>query len=88
MSGIAQEVKEEILVKVKAGESVPKLSREYGISDKTIYGWLKGKAENSSSLLQISKLRKENDQLKQIIGILTLELEKGKKKASWAPWTD
>jgi len=30
--------------------------------------------------LEHTKLRKENEQLKQIIGVLTLELEKTKKK--------
>ena len=79
--GIAAEVKAEILSKVKSGESVPKLSREYGISDNTIYTWLKVGTEHASGVLEANKLRKENDQLKQIIGILTLELEKSKKKS-------
>jgi transposase len=81
MPGIAQEVKVEILAKVKAGEAVVKLSREYGVSDKTIYNWLRAGVENSASALQLAKVKKENDQLKQIIGILTLELEKSKKKS-------
>ena len=83
--GIAAEVKAEILSKVKSGESVPKLSREYGISDNTIYTWLKVGTEHASGVLEANKLRKENDQLKQIIGILTLELEKSKKKSRWYP---
>ena len=41
---IAHEVKEEILAKVKAGESVALLAKTYGVSDKSIYNWLEGSA--------------------------------------------
>lgn len=80
MSGIAKEVKAEILVKVKAGEKVADLSRQYGISEQSIYSWLKQNVTGMVSVLEHNKLKKENDQLKQIIGVLTLELEKTKKK--------
>lgn len=80
MAGIAKEVKEEILSKVKAGEKVAELSKQYGVSEVTIYAWLKQRAEGSVSVLEHRKLQKENEQLKQIIGVLSLELEKTKKK--------
>ncbi|MEK7497389.1 MAG: transposase [Patescibacteria group bacterium] len=80
--GIAKEVKEEILGKVKLGEAVSGLSKTYGISDNTIYNWIKGKAVRHVSFLEYAKLRKENDQLKQIIGVLSLEVAKSKKKTS------
>ena len=80
MAGIAREVKAEILVKVKAGEKVADLSRQYGISEQSIYSWLKQTVTGMVSVLEHNKLKKENDQLKQIIGVLTLELEKTKKK--------
>ncbi len=79
-SPIPKEVKEEILTKVKNGESVTVLASSYGISDKTIYGWLRKKVLNSVSQVQYNRLRQENEQLKQIVGILTFELEKLKKK--------
>lgn len=82
MGGIALEIKNEIVMKVKAGEKVTELSKVYGVSDKTIYNWLRQKVEGSISLIEHSKVKKENDQLKQIIGVLTLELEKTKKKAA------
>lgn len=82
MAGVPQAVKAEILVKVKAGEKVAELSKQYGISEQSIYSWLKQKVEGMVSILEHNKLKKENDQLKQIIGVLTLELEKTKKKAS------
>jgi len=42
MAGISSEVKAEILAKVKTGQKVVKLSKQYGVSDKTIYNWLQG----------------------------------------------
>jgi len=77
---INKEVKDEILAKVKAGEKVTLLSQQYGVSDKTIYGWLRGKTINTVSFLEYAKLRKENQVLKEIVGVLTVELEKSKKK--------
>lgn len=79
-NAIATEVKEEILAKVKVGEPVSGLARQYGISDKTIYTWIKGKTTNKVSWLEFAKLRNENKQLKEIIGVLSLEVEKSKKR--------
>jgi transposase-like protein len=79
---VAAEVKAEILEKVKAGERVSQLAQQYGVSDKSIYTWLSKKAMGTVSLLEHNRLKKENSQLKEIIGILTFELEKTKKKKS------
>ena len=40
MGRIAKEIKDEIIAKVQAGERVAELAQQYGISTKTIYGWL------------------------------------------------
>lgn len=77
---IAGNIKQEILEKVKGGEKVPVLSQQYGVSQETIYGWLRNKAMGAVSLLEYQRLKKENQQLKEIIGIITYELEKSKKK--------
>lgn len=77
---IAKEVKEEILAKVKAGEAIKPLAEKYGVSDRTIYAWIKGGVVNNVSWLDYAKLKKENQALKEIIGILTLEVEKSKKR--------
>ena len=71
---IAKEVKNEILEKIKKGEKVLALSQQYGVSEKTIYTWLRKKALGSVSLLKYNQLKNENEQLKQIIGVLSLEL--------------
>lgn len=80
MAGVSHEIKTEILAKVKSGEKVADLSKQYGISEQSIYSWLKQNVTGMVSVLEHNKLKKENDQLKQIIGVLTLELEKTKKK--------
>lgn len=77
---IAAEVKEEILGKVKAGEPVAVLAKQYGVSDKAIYNWLGGMTTKKVSWLDYAKLKRENQQLKEIIGVLSLEVEKSKKK--------
>jgi len=80
-NAINKEVKEEILAKVKSGEKVSLLSDQYGVSTKTIYAWLRGKVLHNVSFLEFAKLRKENQVLKEIVGVLTVELEKTKKKS-------
>lgn len=77
---VAKEVKEEILTKVKAGEPVSSLAKTYGVSDKSIYNWLEGKTTRKVSWLEFAKIKKENQQLKEIIGVLSLEIQKSKKK--------
>ena len=79
-SAINKEVKEEILTKVKAGEPVASLAEKYGVSTKTIYNWLRGRTTQQVSWMEHVKLKKENQQLKEIIGVLSLELERSKKK--------
>lgn len=79
---INKEVKEEILSKVKAGETAASVAQKYGISVKTIYGWLRWNTVKGVSWLDYSKLKRENQQLKEIIGVLSLEVAKSKKKTS------
>lgn len=79
-SPIAKEIKEEILHKIKAeGLSVSDAGKQYGVSTKTIYGWLSKQNEKVPNILAINKLKRENQQLKEIVGIVTLELEKVKR---------
>lgn len=73
------ETKTEILEKVKSGMSVPDAAKQYAVSDKTIYGWITNQTKPEISILAFNRLKKENEELKRIIGIVTLELERGKK---------
>lgn len=79
---INKEVKEEVLGKIKAGEPAVSVASKYGISVKTIYGWLRWNTARAVSILDYAKLKRENQQLKEIIGVLTLEVAKSKKKTT------
>jgi len=79
MSTIAKEVKEEILGRVKNGESVKQVSTQYGVCEGTIYSWLGRKATGNISVLEYNKLKRENQMLKEIVGVLNLEIQKTKK---------
>ncbi len=77
---INEEIRQKIINKIRnEGLSVPKAAEEFGISPNAIYNWIGAKAKGKPSILEISKLRKENAELKQIIGGLTLNMERGKK---------
>ena len=75
-----KEIREEILAKVKLGEKVRTLAEQYGISDRTIYGWLhKTTGEDVVSLVKYNKLKRENEELKRLVGDITLKMTLGEK---------
>ena len=80
---IPKQTKEEIIAKIKNGETVAEVSNQYGINLKTIYGWLRTQVKPDASIIEMNKLRRENDELKRIIGLVTLELERGKKNKNY-----
>lgn len=77
---IAKELKEEITNKVQAGERVTDLAEQYAVSTKSIYGWLRqDSGEGVVSVLDYNKLKRENEELKRLIGELTLNMHLQKK---------
>lgn len=77
---VDEEIKRRIVERIKnEGLSVPKASEEFNISKNTIYTWIGARVKGEPSILEIAKLKKENAELKQIIGCLTLDMERGKK---------
>jgi predicted site-specific integrase-resolvase len=76
---IPSKIKEEILLKVKNGLTVNAAAEQYGISPKTIYTWLRNQVRPDITLMEFNKLKRENEELKRIIGLITLELEREKK---------
>lgn len=80
MPVIAREVKDEILGKIKSGGKVADISAKYGVSDRTIYLWLRKGVEGDISVSKYRRLSRENHELKAIIGALIVQLEKLKKK--------
>lgn len=78
---IANEIKAEIINKIKhEGLSVTDAGEQYGVSDKTIYGWLGTRASNTVSILEYNRLKRENEQLKHLIGDITLKLSTEQKR--------
>jgi len=80
IKGINKEIREEILAKARQGKRVAVLAQQYGISDKTIYNWLRaGTGDTVVSVLKYNKLKRENDELKRLVGELTFDMSLGKK---------
>ena len=78
---IAPEVKEQIINRIKNdGITVVEAAKEHGVAEGTIYAWIAKKTEGNPSLSEIIKLKKENAQLFQLIGEITLKLSETQKK--------
>ncbi|MDQ3098149.1 MAG: transposase [bacterium] len=76
-----KEFKEEIIGKIKSeGISGVEAANRYGINVKNVYRWLsEGVCGSSSEALEINRLKRENKQLKELIGTFVIEKERGKK---------
>lgn len=77
---LTEEQKQDIIKRIKEkGERVADLAKEYGVVSKTIYNLLRRAAQGPGALLELSKLKRENEALLQIIGQLTAAEKLGKK---------
>lgn len=80
MNHIPKDIKEQVLARVREGkETIVNIARQHGLKVNTVYGWISRGLSSGSPLLETNRLRRENSSLKQIIGNLVLELERGKK---------
>ena len=78
---IAQEVKEQIISRIKDGSvSVQQAAKEHGVHETTVYGWLGSKANGVPSVLEFAKLKRERDELLRLVGEITLKLSESQKK--------
>ena len=62
------------------GVRIVQAAKDHGIPESTISTWIARKVEGQPSLGEIIKLKRENDQLKQLIGDITLKLSETQKK--------
>ena len=77
---LPKEIKTEILAKVKGGEKVVDLANQFGVSDESIYTWLRQETgDQVVSIIQYNRLKRENEELKKLIGELSLRLSVGEK---------
>ena len=74
-------MKDQILGRIKNdGVSVAQASEDHGVSTKTIYTWLTKGVSDQPSWSEVAKLKKENAQLKQLLGELTVKMSMSQKK--------
>lgn len=78
---ITPEVREQIINRVKnEGVSIGQAAQEHGITESAIYKWLGRRADGVPSILEYAKLKRENDELLKLIGLITLKLSEAQKK--------
>lgn len=78
---IAPELKEQIINRIKnEGVSVVQAAADHGVAEGTIYTWIAKKTEGLPTLSDIIKLKRENAQLMQLVGEITLKLSETQKK--------
>ncbi len=83
MARISSEVREQVLSRVQHdGVPVAQVAKEHGISLPTVYYWLSKKAEQGPNILQINKLKRENEELQKLLGRAMMEIERSKKNQS------
>ena len=78
---IAPELKEQIINRIKNdGVSVVQAAKEHGVNENTIYNWIAKKTDEQVSLSDYIRLKRENQQLFQLLGEITLKLSETQKK--------
>lgn len=78
---IEPKIKAEILDNVRNnGLTVTEAANKYNVNPRTIYGWLKqGVVDGDRNLvLELNKLKRENDQLYKLLGRATAEMQRSK----------
>ena len=79
---IAKEVRADIIRRVKEeGVSVAQAAKDHGIHETTIYGWLGAGAVGAPSWSEFIRLQKQNRELFEVVGELTVKLSSAQKKS-------
>lgn len=78
---ITPEQKTKILGALKSGTTLPDLAKEYRVSEDAIIGLLsKDTNKAPANTGEVTRLQKEIQQLKELLGALLIERELAKKK--------
>jgi transposase-like protein len=79
---IAPELKEQIINRIKnEGVTVSQAASDHGISETTVYHWISKKIDGQPTLSEVIRLKKENRQLLELVGEMTLKLSEAQKKS-------
>lgn len=79
---VDSDIKNKVLVDVRDnGLTVTDAGLKYSVNNKTIYRWLKENVVSTSTnlILENNRLKKENEQLYNLLGRATVEMKKLKK---------
>jgi transposase-like protein len=78
---ISSEVKEQVLKRIKEeGISVSQAAQEHGISTHTIYKLLTKTVSDNPTWQEVTKLKKQNQELLTLVGELTVKISQTQKK--------
>lgn len=78
---IAADVKADIIRRIKEdGIPVAQAAKEHGIHETTIYGWMGAGAQGAPSFSEFSRIQKQNRELFELVGELTVRLSQAQKK--------
>lgn len=73
-------VKQAALEDIKNGMKVSEASLKHSVTTNAIYLWLRAQADNTgTSSLEVAKLRRENQELKELVGLFALEKKRVEK---------
>lgn len=76
----SEELKQRVLEDIKNGAKVAEICEQQALSTKTVYKWLRNQADNTgTSSLEVAKLRKENQELKELVGLFALQKKRAEK---------
>ena len=79
---IPQDTRSEIISKIRdEGMTVAEVAHQYNLGTKAIYNWMRDGVTNSqnSLILENNRLKKENEQLYNLLGRATVELKRSKR---------
>ncbi len=78
---IALEIREQILKRIKEeGVPVAQAAKEHGVSEPTIYSWLGKGVKGASTIGELVRLKRQNEELLTLVGELTLKMAQFQKK--------
>jgi transposase-like protein len=80
---IPAELRDQIINRIRTeGVSAAQAAKEHGVGTPTVYAWLRRSTVLPSNILQINKLKRENEELKRLLGQAMLMNERSKKNQS------